>query len=82
MFTMAPKSSNSNTCKGAIKLGLERPKTNEIQQVREHLIKTNIKTLSSLVGALSDDVNLYMTLLTANRYYALNVRTICFFITR
>ena len=38
--------------------------------------KTNIKTLASQIGVLSEDVKLYMKLLTANRYYALNDRTI------
>ena len=37
-----------------------------------------IHTLSSLVGVSSEDVKLYMNLLTAKRYYALNDRTIHF----
>ena len=35
----------------------------------------NIKALSTLIGTLSEDVKLYMKLLTADRYYALNGRT-------
>ena len=47
-----------------------------IQKVRVGLTKINIKTLSSLIGILSEDVEMYMKLLTANRYYALKDRTI------
>ena len=36
----------------------------------------NIKTLSTLIGILCEDVTLYMKLLTANRHYALSDRTI------
>ena len=35
-----------------------------------------IKALSTLIGILSEDVKLYMELLTADRYHALNDRTI------
>ena len=73
---MAPKYSKSNTYKGGIKLDLERFKKNEIQQVKVHLININTKTLSTLIGILSEDVKLYMELLTASRYYALSDRTI------
>ena len=77
--TMAPKPSNSNTYKDGIKLDLERLKTNEIPKKKQiYLTKINIKTLSSLIGILSEDVKLYVKLLTANRYYALNDRTINF----
>ena len=38
--------------------------------------RINITSLSTLIGILSEDVKLYMELLTANRYYALNDRTI------
>ena len=48
----------------------------EMQQLRVDLSKLNIKTLSTLIGILSEDVKRYMKLLTANRYYALNDRTI------
>ena len=73
---MAPKSSNSNTYQDGIKLGLERLKKNEIQKVKVDLGKIDIKTLASQIDVLSEDVKLYMKLLTANRYHALNDRTI------
>ena len=73
---MAPKSSNSNTYKDGNKLDSERLKRHEIQKGKVNSIKINIQTLSTLVGILSEDVKLYMELLTANRYYALNDRTI------
>ena len=41
-----------------------------------HISKIIINTLSTLIGILSEGVKLYMELLTANRYYALNDRTI------
>ena len=72
---MAPKSSNrntySNTYNDGFKLGLERL-SNQMQQ--PYFININIKTLSSLVGILREYVKLYMNLLTAKRYYALNDR--------
>ena len=76
---MAPKSSNDNSAyKSKIKLDLEKLKNNQIQNVKVDLTKINIKTLATLLGVLSEDVKLYMKLLTANRYYALNDRTINF----
>ena len=39
-------------------------------------MRTDIKTLASLIGALSEDVKPDTKLLTASRYYALNDRTI------
>ena len=47
-----------------------------MQKVRVDLSKISTKTLSILIGILSEDVKLYMKLFTANRYYALNDRTI------
>ena len=38
--------------------------------------KISINTLASQIGLLSEEVKLYMKLLTAHRYYALNDRTI------
>ena len=74
---MAPKSSNDNSAyKSKIKLDLEKLKNNQIQNAKVDLTKVNIKTLASQVGVLSEDVKLYMKLLTSNRYYALNDRTI------
>ena len=72
---MAPKSSNGNTYEDDFKLGLERLTRNK-QKVNIDLSKTNIKTLASQIDGLSEDVKLHMELLTANRYYALNDRTI------
>ena len=70
---MAPKSSNDNSAyKSKLKLDLEKLKNNQIQNVKADLTKINIKTLATLLGVLSDDVKLYMKLLTTNRYYALN----------
>ena len=73
---MPLKASNSNTYKDGVRLDLERLKKNEIQKVKVDVSKANIKTLSTLIGILSEDVKLYMKLLTANRYYALNDRTV------
>ena len=76
---MAPKSSNDNSAyKSKIKLDLEKLKNNQIQNVKVDLTKIHIKTLATLLGVLGEDVKLYMKLLTANRYYALNDRTINF----
>ena len=73
---MAPESSNGNTYKEGSKLGLERLKKKEIQKATVDLTKINIKTLASLIEDLSEDVKLHMKVLTANRYHALNDRTI------
>ena len=74
---MPPKSSNDNSAyKSQIKLDLEKLKNNQIQSVKVDLIKINIRTLATQLGVLSEYVKLYMKLLTSNRYYALNDRTI------
>ena len=74
---MAPESSNDNSAYGSkIKLDLEKLKNNQTQNVKIDLTKINIKTLATQLGVLSEDVELYMKLLTSNRYYALNDRTI------
>ena len=74
---MAPKSSNSTTYKDGVELDLERLKESEKQKVKVDLTKRiNMKLLSTLLGTLSEDVKLYMKLLTASRYYALDDRTI------
>ena len=71
------KSKNSkDTYRSTIKEQLGRLKTNSIQNVKVDLTKINIKTLANDIGKLSDDVKLFMKLSTANRYYALNDRTI------
>ena len=74
---MAPKSSNDNSAyKSKIKLDLEKLKNNQIQNVKMDLTKNDIKTLASQIDVLSDDVKLYMKVLTSNRYYELNHRTV------
>ena len=71
------KSKNSkDTYRSTIKEQLEKLKTNSIQNVKVDLTKINIQTLANDLGKLSDDVKLFMKLSTANRYYALNDRTI------
>ena len=59
-----------------IKLKLEKLKNTQIKHVKADLTKINIKTLASQIGILSEDVKLYMKLLSSNRYYPLNDRTI------
>ena len=72
---MAPKSLNGNSnYKDKSKLDLERLKKNDIQNAKINL--NSIRTLASQTGALSQDVKRYMKLLTLDRYYALNDRTI------
>ena len=74
---MAPKSSNDNSNYiNQIKLNLEKLKNGNLQKVNVDLTKINIKTLASKVGLLSQDVKLYMKLLTSNRYYPLNDKKI------
>ena len=58
-----------------MELDLEKLKNSQLQHVKVDLTKISIRTLAKQVGALSDDVNLYMYLLTSKRYYALNDRT-------
>ena len=74
---MPPKPPNYNSAfESKINLDLEKLKNNQIQNVKVDLTKVNTKTLASQIGVLSEDVKLYMKLLTSNRYYALNDRTI------
>ena len=74
---MPPKSSNGNSAyESKVKLDLEKLKNNQVQNVKVDLSKVSIRTLASQVGVLSEDVKLYMKLLTSKRYYALNDRTI------
>ena len=74
---MPPKSSNDNSAyKSNIKLDSEKLKDGQAQTVKVDLTKVNIITLTSQIGVLSEDVKLYMKLLTSKRYYALNDRTI------
>ena len=73
---MAPKVQNEPPYKDQIKLNLQRLKQNQIQKVKVDLTKIKIKTLATQIGVLSEDVKLFMKLVTSNRYYALNDRTI------
>ena len=74
---MASKSSNGNTNYiNQIKLKLDKLKNGENQNVKVDLTKINIKKLASQVGLISQDVKLFMKLLTSNRYYALNDKSI------
>ena len=74
---MTTKTLNNNSnYTNQIKLNLEKLKNNQIQHVKVDLTKINIKTLASQIGVLSEDVKLIMKLLTSERYYALNDRTI------
>ena len=73
---MSNKASNTNTYRLTVKEQLDKLKNKSIQNVRIDLTKINIKTLATYLRYLSDDVKLFMKLLTANKYYALNDRTI------
>ena len=70
------RSSKQNAYKDKAELDLERLKKHETQNVKIDLTQININTLSTLIGILSEGVQLYMKLLTANQYHALNDRTI------
>ena len=72
-----PKSLNDNSKYiTEIKLNLDKLKNGNLQKVKVDLTKINIKTLASQIGVLSQDVKSYMKLLSSNRYYPLNDRTI------
>ena len=74
---MATKTLNDNSNYiNQIKLKLEKLKNGNLQKVNVDLTKINIKTLASQIGILSEDVKLIMKLLTSERYYPLNDRTI------
>ena len=67
---MPPKSSNDNPAyKSKMKLDLEKLKKIKIQHVKVDSTKVNIRTLATQVGVLSEDVKLYMKLLTSKRHY-------------
>ena len=67
---MPPKSPNGNSAyKSKITLDLEKLKNGQIQHVKVDLTKVNIRTLATQVGVLSEDVKLYMKLLTSKRHY-------------
>ena len=73
---MAPKKKSDAVSKSDIIANLEKLKNGENQAIKFDLTKIKIKTLAESIGAVSEDVKLYMKLLTSNRYYALNDRTI------
>ena len=74
---MPPKSSNDNSAyKSKIKLDLEKLKNGQIQHVKVDLPKVTIRTLAKQIGVLSEDVKMYMNVLTSKRYYDVNDRTI------
>ena len=78
---MLPKSPNDNSAyKSKIKLDLEKLKNDQTQHVKIGLTKVNIITLAKHIGVLSENVKVYMKLLTSKRYYALSGRTISLFL--
>ena len=73
---MAPQKKSDAVSKSDIIANLEKLKNGENQAIKFDLTKIKIKTLAKSVGVVSEDVKLYMKLLTSKRYYALNDRTI------
>ena len=73
---MSQSSNNNTNYINQIKLKLDKLKNGENQNVKVDLTKINIKKLASQVGLISQDVKLFMKLLTSNRYYALNDKSI------
>ena len=75
---MPPKSSNDKSAyKGKTKLDLEKLiKNGEIQAAKIDLHKITINKLAKRIGVLSGDIKMYMCLPNAQKYYALNDRTI------
>ena len=74
---MPPKYPNYNSAyKSKIKLDLEKLKNGQFRHAKVDLTKVNIRTLAKQIGALSEDVKMYMKLLTSKRYHVLNDRTI------
>ena len=69
---MPPKSPNYNSAyKSKIKLDFDKLKHVQFQHIKADLTKVNIRTLAHQAGVSSEDVKLYMYLLTSKRYYAL-----------
>ena len=68
---MAPKYSNQNTSyKEQVKLNLDKLKKQQIKETKVSLTQINIKTLTTQLDLLSNDVKQFMVLPTSNRYYA------------
>ena len=70
---MPPKKSEY---KNKINLELDKLKNGEIKGAKIDLTKIKINTLATKIGALSEDVKMYMYLFNSKRYYALNDRPI------
>ena len=70
------QTSFNNAYRVSIKEQLQKLKTNSIQHAKVDLTKINNNTLTKYLGTLNDDLNMFMKLLTANRYYPLNDRSI------
>ena len=74
---MPPKRSNDKSAyKSQIKLDLGKLENGEVQHVKVDLTKINIIKLAKRIGALSEDVKMYMYLFNSKRYYDSNDRTI------
>ena len=73
---MAPQKKSDAVSQSDIIANLEKLKNGEHQAIKFDLTKIKIKTLAKSVGVVSEDVKLYMKLLSSKRYYALNDRTI------
>ena len=74
---MPPKSSSDNLAyKKKIKLDLDKLKNGDLQKVKVDLHKFHVKQIAKRIGAIREDVKMYMYLPTAKIYYALNDRTI------
>ena len=75
-ISMSDKASNKNTYRLSVNQHLDKLNNKSIEIFRIDLTNINIKTLATCLGQLSEDVKLFMKLLTAPKYYALNDRTI------
>ena len=74
---MPPKSSNDTSAyKRNIQLYSDNLNNVQFQHIKVDLTKVNIRTLAQQIDVLSEDVKLYMHLLTSKIYYVLNDRTI------
>ena len=67
---------DKNTYRLSAKENLNKLKSDLIPNLKIDLTKINIKSLATDLSSLSNDVKLFMKLLTSERHYALNDRTI------
>ena len=67
---------DKNTYRLSVKENLNKLKNNLIPNLKIDLTTININSLASDLSNVSNDVKLFMKLLTAERHYALNDRTI------